>query len=96
METSFDETDYINLHQVVTAFQEGKRITKVICAVTDVLVLLCHTYKPMNMNAEVLLKDFKKHIISIHKSVEESFCLTFCPHTFIRLLHNPKEEIKVN
>ena len=85
METSFDETDYINPHQVVTAFQEGKRTIIVICAVTDVFVLLCHTYKPINMNAEVWLKDFKKHIISIRKSVEELFCLTFCPHTFYQV-----------
>ena len=82
MEISFDETDYINPHQVVRAFQEGKRTIKVICAVTDVFILLCHTYKPMNMNAEVLVKDLKKHTVSIRKSVEELFCLTFCPNTF--------------
>ena len=42
MKTTFDEADYIIPHQVVTAFQKGKRTIKVISADTDVFVLLCY------------------------------------------------------
>ena len=40
-------------------------------------VLLRHFYKLMNMNAEVLLEGFNnnKHIISIHKTVEENMSI---------------------
>ena len=58
LKTTFDEADYIIPHQVVTAFQEGNHTIKVISADTDVFLLLCHFYKVMNINADVLLEDF--------------------------------------
>ena len=76
LKTTFDEADYIIPHQVVTAFQEGNHTIKVISADTDVfcISLLCHVYKVMNMDADVLLEDFHtdKNIISIRKSVEKN------------------------
>ena len=76
MKTTFDEADYIIPHKVVTAFQEGKWAIRVISADTDVFLLLCHFYKSINMNAEVLLEGFNNDWhISIRKTVEENISI---------------------
>ena len=85
LQTTFDEADYIIPHQVVTAFQECKRTSKISSADTDVFVLLCHFYKSMNMNAEVLLEDFNNNIqiISIYRTVKENISVVsslLCAH----------------
>ena len=85
LKTTFDEANYIIPHQVVTAFQEGKRAIKIISADTDVFVILCHFNKSMNMNAEVFLENFNndKHMHNFYtKNCRKKYI--YCVFPFVR------------
>ena len=74
LKTLFDEADYIIPQQVESAIQNGSKVVKVVCADTDVFVLLCAMYANRGWwEAEVYMEDFKgeKNMISIRQTVEK-------------------------
>ena len=74
MKTLFDEADYIIPQQVESTIRNGSKDVTVVCADTDVFVLLCAMYANRCWwEAEVYMEDFtgEKNMISIRRTVEK-------------------------
>ena len=71
--TTQEEADVIIPHQVFAAITDGKSSVKVCCEDMDVFVLLCHSYKIKQWEAEVFMEGFTegKNVISIKESVRK-------------------------